>query len=102
MSDPVAAVRPEPPIGARRAGWLLLALLLLAGIALNPGYVDNVDSRIVLRTATRLVDAGTWGMGDVDGTYMARSEYGAIGADGSHQMKFGPGTALLDVPFLVA
>jgi hypothetical protein len=103
MTDPAADPSAGPPrADVRRASLLLFLVLLLAGLAINPGYVDNVDSRIVLRTATRLVDAGTWGMGDVEGTYMARSEYGAIGADGSHQMKFGPLNALLDVPFLVA
>lgn len=81
---------------------LLFVFLLLAGIVIAPGYVDNVDSRIILRTAERLVDAGTWGMGDVEGTYMGSLDYGARGPDGQHQMKFGPGNALLDVPFVVA
>lgn len=85
----------------RRAGPALFVALALLAAALHPGVVDNVDSRIVLRTAERLVDAGTWSLGDVGGTYLASPEYGGRGPDGSHQMKFGAGNALLDVPFVV-
>lgn len=84
----------------RRTTLLVFALLLLVAAALQPGYVDNVDSRIVMRTAERLLDHGDWSLGDVQGTYFGSPEYGARGADGSFQMKFGPGMALLQVPFL--
>jgi hypothetical protein len=85
----------------RHAGPTVFAALLLLAAALHPGVVDNVDSRIILRTAERLLDHGTWSLGDVSGTYFASPEYGARGPDGSFQMKFGPGTALLDVPFVL-
>ncbi len=86
-------------------GWLrrpetwLFPLLAFLALALSPGYVDNVDSRIILKTASRLLDAGTWSLGDVEGTYFALEEYGARGPDGEYYMKFGPGNALLALPF---
>ena len=52
----------------------LALFLLLVGLALAPGYVDNVDSRIVLRTAERLIDDGTWALDDVKDTRLARPE----------------------------
>ncbi|MCE9636394.1 MAG: hypothetical protein K8T90_11880 [Planctomycetes bacterium] len=81
--------------------FLLFATCVLIAATLHPGVVDNVDSRIILRTAERLIDAHTWSLGDVTGTYMASAEYGGLGTDLSHQMKFGPGTALLCVPFVL-
>ena len=79
----------------------LFWFLLFFAAALSPGVVDNVDSRIVMRTATQLLDAGTWSLGDVGGTYMASPEYGAIGVDDQFQMKFGAGNAVIALPFLV-
>ena len=86
----------------RRTALLVFASLLFLGLLLAPGYVDNVDSRIVLRTAERLLDDGTWDMGTVEGTYMASPEYGARGRGGSFQMKFGAGNAMLAIPFVAA
>jgi hypothetical protein len=84
-----------------RTSVLLFVALLLLAASLHPGVVDNVDSRLVLRTAERLVDARTWSLGDVAGTPLGSPEYGGRGPDGSYQMKFGAGNALLDVPFVV-
>lgn len=83
-----------------RTGALLFAALALLAAALHPGVVDNVDSRIVLRTAERLVDARTWALAE-DPSRGHWIEYGAIDRDGGLQMKFGAGNALLAVPFLL-
>jgi hypothetical protein len=91
----------SPDRADRVAARWLFALLLLTGLLLAPGYVDNVDSRIIVRTASRLVHEHTWSLGDVGGTYMASPEYG-LQFDGAYQMKFGLGNALLAVPFVVA
>ena len=60
--------------GGRRITLWLGAFLLLLQLWIAPGYVDNVDSRLILRTAERLVDDGSWSLGAVEGTYMASPE----------------------------
>ncbi len=73
-------------------------LFLLVGLTIAPGYVDNVDSKIILRTAEQVLDDGTWGVRDAEPWYLTSTDYGSRGPDGAHQMKFGPGNVLLDVP----
>lgn len=84
-----------------RTSWF--ALLLVLGLMLNPGYVDNVDSRIVRRAAQELLDHGRFGIPPDDGVHLGGAgEYGATGADGLFQMKFGPGNAILAAPAVAA
>jgi hypothetical protein len=81
--------------------WLAL-LLLLVGLTLAPGYVDNVDSRIVVRTAERLLDARTCALPYDAKTCGKPGEYGKVLDDGAFQMKFGVGNAVLAAPFVAA
>ena len=100
--DVTAAASPDR--GDRAARRLLFLLLLLTGLLLAPGYVDNVDSRLIVRTAGRLLDTGSTGLTDLSGTAAEKrpDEYGIRGPDGAWQMKFGIGNAVLAAPFVAA
>jgi len=79
---------------------ILAALLFVVALALAPGYVDDIDSRIVLRTTERLLDARTTALPYDEATCGKPGEYGAVLPYGTFEMKFGLGNALLAAPFV--
>jgi hypothetical protein len=81
------------------ASRLCFLFALFVGLTLAPGYVDDVDSRIVLRVAETVLDEGRLGLVDDPGK---PGEYGERGADGRFQMKFGLANAALALPFVAA
>lgn len=99
MGPPAAARGPEPSASAVRDGRaaLWIALLAFAFHALFArGYVDNIDSRLHLASAMRLVETGSMSLaGTPEGTH----RFARRTDDGRAYMQYGPGAA---VPFLPA
>jgi hypothetical protein len=80
----------------------LALFLLLVGLTFAPGYVDNVDSRIVVRTAESLLEGRAGDVAYDPATCGRPGEYGVVGPDGRFQMKFGIGNAVIAAPFVAA
>lgn len=94
---------PRSPESAAARGrlslWVFVAVTAV-GVLLAPGYVDNVDARVCMRSAASLVDEGTFALLSPSSDELTFL-WTARGVDGTVWSKFGDGAALVLLPFLL-
>ena len=77
--------------------WLVLFVLSVC-LALAPGAIDNIDTRICFRSALSWLDRGSFALADPTALEQ-RGLWAAPGLDGAWYPKFGPAVAALLLPF---